>query len=144
MMPMNENETLTQKDVLQLLLNVTQHSVTREELTSVRQELKQDISELKAELKQDIAEVKQSVIDLRTELKQDISDLRTELKQDIAEVKQSVTDLRTEFKQDNADIRTEIKSVTKTLSNLQWLIVAAVFGFYLKDTVLAWFSSLAN
>lgn len=133
MMPMNENETLTQKDVLQLLLNVTQHSVTREELTSVRQELKQDISELKAELKQDIAEVKQSVIDLRTELKQDI-----------AEVKQSVTDLRTEFKQDNADIRTEIKSVTKTLSNLQWLIVAAVFGFYLKDTVLAWFSSLAN
>ena len=115
MASMSDNETLTQKDVLQLLLNASQHSVTREELTSARQELKQDISVLRIELKQDIAEVKQEISELRTELKQDIS-----------------------------EVKTEIKSVVKTLSNLQWLIVAAVVSFYLKDSVLSWLRALAK
>jgi len=40
------SENLTQRDIMQFLLHSTQHVATREELESVRQELKENISKL--------------------------------------------------------------------------------------------------
>ncbi|GIU42933.1 hypothetical protein TUM4438_10670 [Shewanella sairae] len=134
---MSDSEALTQKEVMQLLLNVAQHSVTREELTSARLELKQDIIELKTELKQDMSE-------LKAELKQDISELKQSVVELRAELKQDNVELRAELKQDNAELRAEHKSVVKMLYSIQWLIVAAVVSFYLKDSVFEWMSALTN
>jgi multidrug resistance efflux pump len=75
---MNENtptNEFTQKDLMQHLLNVSQHVATREELSEVKAELKQDIAEVKAELKQDIAEIKADISELRA----DISGIKIEM-----------------------------------------------------------------
>ncbi len=71
-----ENKNFTQEKLMEMLLNVAQHSATREELQGVRTELKNDIRELRNELKSDIAE-------LRTELKGDTAELRVDFKSDI-------------------------------------------------------------
>ena len=72
---LNPND-FTQKDLMLHLLQVSQHTVTREELKedneSLKSDLKEDIAELKSDLKEDITELKSDILELRTELKSDI------------------------------------------------------------------------
>ena len=70
-------------------------NVMRQEMYTMRTELKGDIESLRTELKGDIA-------NLRTELKGDLADLRTELKDEFA-------GLRTELKSDIADVRSDLR-----------------------------------
>ena len=63
---------------MQFLLHSTQHVATREELSAVKNELKQDMSKLETNLKQNMS-------------KQDVSKLETSLKQDISEVKNDIS-----------------------------------------------------
>lgn len=51
-------QEFTQKELMQHLLNVSQHTATREELTDARKELKQEIADVKQELKQEIASIR--------------------------------------------------------------------------------------
>ena len=51
------NENLTQKDIMQFLLHSTQHVATREELETVKIELKQEISKVETNLRQDISKI---------------------------------------------------------------------------------------
>ncbi|MEA3315225.1 MAG: hypothetical protein U9Q30_05160, partial [Campylobacterota bacterium] len=67
------NENLTQKDIMQFLLHSTQHVATREELESVKRELKDDIKNLKVELKDDNLKLDKRIDTLKVELKDDIS-----------------------------------------------------------------------
>ena len=101
-------ENLTQKDIMQFLLHSTQHVATREELSAVKTELKQDISKLETSLKQDISEVKQ-----------DMSKLETSLKQDISEVKNDISKVNSKF------------------DKLQWLIVATLLTVVFKDYIIS-------
>ncbi|MBS9781658.1 MAG: hypothetical protein KGV56_04115 [Gammaproteobacteria bacterium] len=71
---------VTQEKLIEMLVNVAQHSATREELREVRDELKGDINELRAELKGDNNS-------LRTELKGEMNELRSELREFRKEVK---------------------------------------------------------
>ena len=88
----------------------------RQDMNSMRTELKGDIAKLRTEVKGDIAE-------LRTEVKSDIAELRKELKGDIAE-------LRTDFRR--LEDRTRALEVAVTginvrLDNLE-RVVAGVRG----------------
>lgn len=59
------------------------HLATKEDVASVRTELKQEIVLVRTELSAVKTELKQDIASVRTELKQDITAVRTELKQDI-------------------------------------------------------------
>ena len=76
MMKDTMTQELTQKELMQHLLNVAQHTATREEVTAVRQELKDDIAKVRDELKADIADVRNEISSVRNELKADIAELR--------------------------------------------------------------------
>jgi len=119
-------ENLTQKDIMQFLLHSTQHVATREELSAVKTELKQDISKLETSLKQDISEVKQ-----------DMSKLETSLKQDISEVKQDMSKLETSLKQDISEVKNDISKVNSKFDKLQWLIVATLLTVVFKDYIIS-------
>jgi hypothetical protein len=66
----SSSEHLTQKDIVQLLLHNAQHMVTREELKS------------------DINEVKDEIVKVETSLKQDMVKLESSLKQDMVKLEQ--------------------------------------------------------
>jgi len=57
----NSSEHLTQKDIVQLLLHNAQHMVTREELKSDINEVKDEIVKVETGLKQNIAKVESSL-----------------------------------------------------------------------------------
>ncbi len=116
---------VTQEKLIEMLVNVAQHSPTREELREVRDELKGDISEL------------------RTELKGDINDLRTEFKGDINELHTEIQSVRAELKGENAELRGEIKEFRKEMrSNTYWIIgsLGTIFGVLPNlDKIIAYF-----
>jgi DNA-binding winged helix-turn-helix (wHTH) protein len=53
----SSSEHLTQKDIVQLLLHNAQHMVTREELKSDINEVKDEIVKIETSLKQDISKI---------------------------------------------------------------------------------------
>ncbi|CAK3356755.1 DUF1640 domain-containing protein [Vibrio crassostreae] len=69
-MTMSSPNEFTQKDLMKHLLDVSQHSVTREQLQETERNLNRRIDEVRTE-----------IADVRTELKQDIADVRTEVKE---------------------------------------------------------------
>jgi chromosome segregation ATPase len=115
-------ENLTQKDIMTYLLHSTQHTVTREELQDVRNELKVEIQEVRTELKAEIQEV-------RTELKTEIQEVRTELKTEIQEV-------RTEIREVKKELTAKIDKVDSKFDRMQWLIIATIATVLLKDYIL--------
>ncbi|MBS9781657.1 MAG: DUF1640 domain-containing protein [Gammaproteobacteria bacterium] len=122
----------TQEKLIEMLVNVAQHSATREELREVRDELKGDINDLHTEI--------QSV---RTELKGDINELRTEIQSVRTELKGDINELRTELKGENAELRGEIKEFRKEMrSNTYWIIgsLGTIFGILPNlDKIIAYF-----
>jgi DNA-binding winged helix-turn-helix (wHTH) protein len=69
----SSSEHMTQKDIVQLLLHNAQHMVTREELKS------------------DINEVKDEIVKVETSLKQDMVKLESSLKQDMVKLEASLS-----------------------------------------------------
>ncbi len=67
-MTMSSPNEFTQKDLMKHLLDVSQHTVTREQLLETERNLNRRIDEVRTEL-----------TDTRSELKQDIANVRTEL-----------------------------------------------------------------
>lgn len=75
----NSSEHLTQKDIVQLLLHNAQHMVTREELKS------------------DINEVKDEIVKVESSLKQDILKVESNLKQDILKLDNRISKIDAKF-----------------------------------------------
>jgi molecular chaperone DnaK (HSP70) len=117
------NENLTQKDTMQFLLHSTQHVATREELESVRNELKTEISKVETTLKQDILKVE------------------TTLKQDISKVEEKISKAETILKYDISKIEEKISKVDSKFDKIQWLIIATLLTVLLKDYVLSLLST---
>ena len=111
---MNPND-FSQKDLMLHLLQVSQHTVTREELKEDISDLKNDIA--KVDAKFDKVDAKFDKIDDRFDKMDDkfdkkISKVETSLKQDIAKV-------------DNK------------FDRMQWLIIATMFTVLMKDSILS-------
>ena len=121
---MNENkkiiidDNLTQKDIVQLLLQNAQHMVTREEL-------KADIKELKDDIKQEFKV-------LKSDLKQDAKELKSDLKQDAKE-------LKTNLKQDISKLEDKVSKIDAKFDKILWLILATTMTILLKDSILSLF-----
>ena len=107
----DNNEHLTQKDIVQLLLHNAQHMVTREEL------------------RQDISKVEERISKVETSLKQDISKVETSLRQDISKVEERISKVETSLKQD-------ISKVGAKFDKIQWLIIATIISVFLKDYII--------
>ncbi len=69
----NDQDHLTSKDLLKVIIDIAQHSATREELRDTRAELNKKIDDTHSELNDKIDNV-------RLELKTDIGEVRTELR----------------------------------------------------------------
>ena len=129
-----DSENLSQKDIMQFLLHSTQHVATREELQSVKQELKADNLSLKQELKADNAILREELQSVKQELKADNLSLKQELKADITTLKQ---ELKAEIK----DIRSEIKDVNIKIDKFLWIVVTGMLALFFKEYI---FSLLAH
>ena len=123
-----EQLALVQKDIDSLKKDIEyikNNTATKEELHSVRIELKKDNQLLKQELKKD-NEV------LRQELKKDNQLLKQELKADIANV-------RIELKKDNEVLRQEVKadlaSLRAEVSSVKFDILKWIIPFMLTNTI---------
>ncbi len=87
----DKQDHLTSKDLLKVIIDITQHSATREELRETRTELREELQDFRSELKTDIENV-------RAELKMNIENVRAELKDTRTELRTDIQNLRTEGK----------------------------------------------
>ncbi|MBL0710214.1 MAG: hypothetical protein JJV99_04235 [Colwellia sp.] len=108
------NEQLTQKDIVQLLLHNAQHMVTREELKS------------------DINEVKDEIVKVEVSIRQDVSKIETSLKEDISKVDDRISKVEVSLKQD-------ISKVNAKFDKIQWLFIATIITVLLKDYLFSFF-----
>jgi predicted nucleic acid-binding Zn-ribbon protein len=111
----SSSEHMTQKDIVQLLLHNAQHMVTREELKSDINEVKDEIVKVETSLKQDM-------VKLESSLKQDMVKLEASLKQDMVKLESS--------------LRQDISKIDAKFDKIQWLIIATMLTILLKDSVL--------
>lgn len=99
---------LTEKDVVGLLM----HAATR-----------QDISELRSEVKQDYQHLENRIENLRCEVKEDISGFKTEIKQDINRLDNQIQSLRGEVKQDIQQLEAKVTTDIREIRNdNKWLL----------------------
>ncbi len=113
---------VTQEKLIEMLINVAQHSATREELREVRDELKGDINELHTEIKSVRTELKGDNDSLRTELKADNNLLRTELKAEMNELRSELRGFRKEVKSQTYWIIGSLVTILGILPNLDKII----------------------
>jgi len=132
----NKNSEMTQKDIIQFLLQQAQHTVTREEL-------KDEIRELKNDLINKIDASDKKTDDVKIDLTKKIDDVRDELNKKIDDVRSEIKDVRSEIK----DIRSEIKEVrselkgdylylNKRFDRLTWYLVATIISIFAKDYII--------
>lgn len=105
------------------LKNVEQNMATKEDLASVRTELKGDIDSVRTDLKDDIGsvrtELKGDIGSLKTELKGDIDSVRTDLKGDIAALDAKVDKLALATQQDVLTMLKHIDKKTDVLPRIE-------------------------
>ena len=106
---MNTND-FSQKDLMLYLLQVAQHSATREDVKEDMSDLKHDISNLAT--------------------KDELSKVETSLKEDISKVEDKISKVETSLKQD-------ISKVDAKFDKIQWLIIATMMTVLLKDYILS-------
>ena len=126
----NPND-FTQKDLMLHLLQVSQHTVTREEV-------KEDISQIDKKL--DKLDDKISKVEMN--LKQDISKLddkvskvEMNLKQDISKLDDKISKVEMNLKQDISKLDDKISKVDAKFDKIQWLIIATMVTVLSKDYI---------
>jgi hypothetical protein len=105
---MTESAFTSKKEVLATKEDIfSVKSELKKDIHSLRAELKEDIHSLRAELKEDIhslkAELKEDIHFLKSELKEDVHSLRAELKKDILATKEDIFSVKSELKKDIQD-----------------------------------------
>jgi len=127
------SEHLTQKDIVQLLLHNAQHMVTREELKSDINEVKDEIVKVETGLKQYILKVetslRQDILKVETSLRQDILKIETSLRQDTSKIESSL-------KQEISKLDDKIVKVAAKFDKIQWLIIGTTLTILLKDYIV--------
>ena len=117
---LNPND-FTQKDLMLHLLQVSQHTVTREELKEDISDLKNDISKVDARFDK----MDEKISKVEASLKQDMSKVETSLKQDMSKLDDKISKIDTKF------------------DRVQWLIVATIITVVLKDYVISFITTVA-
>jgi len=130
----NSSEHLTQKDIVQLLLHNAQHMVTREELKSDINEVKDEILKVESSLKQEISKLDDRIPKVESSLKQDILKVESSLKQDISKVESS---LKQDISNVESNLKQDISKINAKFDKIQWLIIATIITVLLKDYLLA-------
>jgi len=119
------SEYLTQKDIVQLLLHNAQHMVTREELKSDINEVKDEIVKVESSLRQDISKVDDK-----------LSKVESSLRQDISKVDDKLSKVESSLRQDISKVDDKLSKVDAKFDKIQWLIIATMLTILLKDSVL--------
>jgi len=150
----NKNSEITQKDIIQFLLQQAQHTVTREELKDEIRELKNDlinkidasdkkIDDAKNELNKNIDDVKNELNKKIDDVRSEIKGVKSELKSEIKDVRSEIKDVRSEIKEVRSeikDIRSELKEdylrLNKKFDRLTWYIVATIISIFAKDYII--------
>ena len=87
----------------------------KEEVGSLRSEVKEEVGSLRSEVKEEVgslrSEVKEEVSNLRSEVKEEVSNLRSE-------VKEEVSNLRSEVKEEVGSLRSEVGSLSSRVSDI--------------------------
>jgi len=128
----NSSDHLTQKDIVQLLLHNAQHMVTREELKSDINEVKEDIAKVETSLKQSISKLDDKISKVESSLKQDISKLDDK----ISKVDDRISKVETSLKQDISKLDDKIVKVGAKFDKIQWLIIGTTLTILLKDYIV--------
>jgi len=139
----NKNSEMTQKDIIQFLLQQAQHTVTREELKDEIRELKNDLinkidasdkktDDVKNELNKKIDDVKSEIKGVKSELKSEIKDVRTEIK----DVRTEIKDVRSEIKDVRSELKEDYLRLNKKFDRLTWYIVATIISIFAKDYII--------
>jgi chaperonin cofactor prefoldin len=140
-------ENLTQKDIMLHLLQVAQHSATREDvkndinnLDAKIDKLDSKIDKVETNLKEDInkLDIRMNKLDskidkVETNLKEDISKVETNLKEDISKV-----DIRMN------KLDSKIDKVSNKFDRIQWLIISTILTVLLKDYIVSFFKGLGG
>jgi chromosome segregation ATPase len=126
----------TQKDLMLHLLQVSQHTVTREEL-------KEDISKLEGKIEKldgKIERLDDKIGRVEAGLKEELSKLKTGLQQEILAQKLSVTQdmtkLESNLKEGMSRQDTRLLRLENKFDRLQWFLLAGVLGILLKDYII--------
>ncbi len=146
----NDQDHLTSKDLLKVIIDIAQHSATREELRDTREELlttrnglQKEVKDSRIELQSEIQNVRTELQETRTELKSDIQDVRTELRNEIQSVRTELQETRTELKTDIGDVRSELREFrTENKHNMYWIIgtMIALMGLLPNlNTIISFF-----
>ena len=114
----NKNSEMTQKDIIQFLLQQAQHTVTREEL-------KDEIRELKNDLISKIDATDKKIDDVRDGLNKKIDDARSEIK-----------DVRSEIKEVRSELKGDYLYLNKRFDRLTWYLVATIVSIFAKDYII--------
>jgi len=118
MKDIEKNSEMTQKDIIQFLLQQAQHTVTREEL-------KDEIRGLKSDLISKIDASDKKIDEVKNELNKKIDDVRSEIK----DVRSEIKDVRSELKEDYLRLN-------KKFDRLTWYIVATIISIFAKDYII--------
>ena len=114
----NKTSEMTQKDIIQFLLQQAQHTVTREEL-------KDEIRELKNDLISKIDATDKKIDDVRDGLNKKIDDVRSEIK-----------DVRSEIKEVRSELKGDYLYLNKRFDRLTWYLVATIVSIFAKDYII--------
>ena len=118
---LNPND-FTQKDLMLHLLQVSQHTVTREEV-------KEDISQIDKKLDK----LDDKISKVETNLKQDISKLDDK----ILKLDDKISKVETNLKQDISKLDDKISKVDLKFDKIQWLIIATLVTVLSKDYIFS-------
>jgi|APSaa5957512535_1039671.scaffolds.fasta_scaffold111886_1 phage-related tail protein len=120
-------ENFTQKDLMQHLLNVAQHTATREDLAIMRKESDEKFEKLDSKIES-----------VRDELKTDISKLDSKIESVRDELKADITKLDSKIECMAEKLDSKIECVRKDMNANTWkllgglVVIMSVFSFLTK------------
>jgi chromosome segregation ATPase len=122
----------TQKDLMLHLLQVTQHTVTREEL-------KDEISKTEQVLNEKIDKLDKKIDKVEANLNEKIDKLDIKIDKVEANLNEKIDKLDKKIDKVEIKLENKIDKVDKKVDRIQWLIVATMLTVLLKDYIFTLF-----
>ena len=123
----------TQKDLMLHLLQVSQHTVTREEISKIDDRF----DKIDDTIKEEASKIDARFDKVDTTIKEEVSKLDATIKEEISKIDVKFDKVDDRF--DKMDVR--ISKIETKFDKLQWTIVAAIIGIFAKDYILKLFSN---